>query len=103
MHIASKVRNKRLVLMRKDVSNMQYLLTEKEYNELKRNETILNNVNKYLLENLREEHYTDYAYRNEVKLCSFEGTRTTIDVNPMELLELLGININRNIVVNFTT
>lgn len=81
---------------------MQYLLDEREYNELKRNETILNNIKQYILDSSEDEVYTDYAYNKRgSKVLSFDSVKTTINISPLKLLQIVGIDIDRNIVINF--
>lgn len=81
---------------------MQYLLDEREYNELKRNETILNEIKQYILDSSEDEIYTDYAYKNGVKLIAFDRVKTTININPLKILQILELKPDRDIVVNFT-
>ncbi len=81
---------------------VQYLLDEREYNELKRNETILNKVKQYILDSSEDEVYTDYAYNKRgTKVIAFDGVRTTTNINPIKLFKMLDIKIDRNIVINF--
>lgn len=81
---------------------MQYLLDEREYSELKRNETLLNNVKKYILDSSEDELYTDCAYnKHATKVVAFDGVKTTININPFKILKLLDFQLDRNIVINF--
>lgn len=79
---------------------MQYLLTEEEYSELKRNEVILERLYNYIAIKSEVEHYTDYAYKGKTRVMSFNGTKTVINIEPYKLLKILDIHHGKNIEVN---
>ena len=79
---------------------MQYLLTEKEYNELQRYKTMIHNAQSYVLEGSYSEYYEDSLLDQYGKLKPFTGKRLVFKVNPYKVLELLDFNINQNIKIN---
>ncbi len=81
---------------------MQYLLDEREYGDLKRNEILLNNIKQYIIDSSEDETYKDYAHnKHGTKVVAFDEVKTTININPFKILKLLDFKLDRNIVINF--
>lgn len=79
---------------------MQYLLSEKEYNELKRSEVVLNSIKQYILDSSESETNIDYICNRHGKPIPFNAVGTTINVNLFKILEMLDIELDGSIAIN---
>ena len=79
---------------------MQYLLNEKEYNEIKRSEIILNEIKQYILDSLKNETHIDYICDRHGEKIPYNVIGTTININPFKVLKMLDVKLDGNIAIN---